>query len=142
MEPKIEGIKFDQEKPRMDLLDAYALIETAKVMTFGASKYEDHNWRKGMKYGRFIAALLRHIFAFMRGEDNDPETGLSHIAHAMCCCMFLLWTVKHRPDLDDRWKGTPQEKRESNKYYELMGDAPFIPSPGYTPGGHRHVPCK
>jgi hypothetical protein len=97
------GVKFDGDKPRMDLLDAYAIEQLSKVLTFGATKYAAHNWRKGIAKGRLIAAALRHLFAYLRGEDTDPETGLSHAAHAMCCCMFLLG-LEHRVDLDDRYK--------------------------------------
>lgn len=98
------GQKFDQDKPRMDLLDAYATEELAKVLTFGAKKYAPHNWRKGIGYARLIAAALRHIYAFARGEDIDEETGLSHMAHAMCCCMFLIWMHQSRRSFDDRWR--------------------------------------
>lgn len=98
------GVKFDSDKPRMELIDSYAAEELAKVLTFGAEKYAADNWRKGISYRRLIAAALRHTFALLRGEDNDAETGLSHAAHLMCCAMFLVWTVKHRPDMDDRWK--------------------------------------
>lgn len=97
------GVKFDAEKPRMDLLDAYAVEQLSSVLTFGAQKYAAHNWRKGIAKGRLIAAALRHLFAYLRGEDRDPESGLSHVAHAMCCCMFLLG-LEHRPELDDRYK--------------------------------------
>lgn len=97
------ALKYDGEKPRMDLLDRYALEEIAKVLTFGATKYETHNWKKGMKVGRLIAASLRHIHAYNDGEDLDPESGLSHLAHAGCCIMFALWMAKNRPDMDDRW---------------------------------------
>ena len=98
-----QGVKFDADKPRMDLLDAYAIEQLSLVLGFGAKKYDSHNWRKGIAKGRLIAAALRHLFAYLRGEDKDPETGLSHAAHAMCCCMFLLG-LEHRPELDDRWK--------------------------------------
>ena len=99
-----EGTKFDEGKPRMDLIDSYAIEELSKVLSFGAEKYEEHNWRKGMKVSRLLAAGLRHIYSFMKGEDNDPETGLSHIAHAMCCMMFILWLVKAKPEYDDRFR--------------------------------------
>jgi hypothetical protein len=98
----MSGVKFDQDKPRMDLLDARAIEQLALVLSFGAKKYAAHNWRKGLSKSRLIAAALRHIFAYLRGENNDPESGLSHVAHAMCCCMFLLG-LEHRPDLDDRY---------------------------------------
>lgn len=106
------ALKFDGEKPRMDLLDRYALEQLASVLTFGAKKYAAHNWRKGLQYSRLVAAAMRHIQAFNDGEDNDPESGLSHVAHAMCCMMFLLGTINHRPDMDDRWP-TTLEKYES-----------------------------
>ena len=97
------GTKHDGDKPRMDLLDPYAMEQLAKVLTFGASKYAAHNWRQGLAKSRLLAAALRHLFAYLGGQDKDPETGLSHVAHAMCCCMFLLG-LEHRPELDDRWK--------------------------------------
>ena len=99
-----EAMKFDGEKTRMDLLDPCAIEQLAQVLTFGASKYAAHNWRKGISKSRLLAAALRHLFAYLSGEDKDPESGLSHVAHAMCCCMFLLG-LEHRADLDDRWKG-------------------------------------
>lgn len=97
------GLKFDDHKPRMDLLDSRAIEQLAMVLTFGAQKYANHNWRKGISKGRLIAAALRHLFAYLRSEDRDPESGLSHVAHAMCCCMFLLG-LEHKPELDDRYK--------------------------------------
>jgi hypothetical protein len=108
----LSGVKFDSAKPPMDLLDPVAITELAKVLQFGANKYAAHNWRKGIATSRLIAALLRHTFAYLGGEDKDPETGLSHIAHAMCCCMFILG-LQHRADCDDRqhiYKGTQDMK--------------------------------
>jgi len=99
-----EAMKFDQEKPRMDLLDADALEGLAKVLTFGAAKYAAHNWRNGISNSRLIAALLRHLFAITRGEYVDKESGLPHIDHVGCCWMFLSNNMKNRPDLDDRWR--------------------------------------
>jgi hypothetical protein len=101
--PETGGVKFDQDKPRMELLDSYAIEQLAKVLSFGAKKYAAHNWRKGLSKSRLIGAALRHLFAYLGGQDTDPETGLSHVAHAMCCCMFLLG-LEHRPELDDRHK--------------------------------------
>lgn len=99
-----EATKYDSEKPRMSLIDPEALIELAKVLTFGAEKYDAENWRKGMDWSRLISSLLRHINAFQRGEDTDPETGLSHMAHAMCNCMFLVWYSNYRKEYDDRYR--------------------------------------
>lgn len=100
----IKGIKHDDGKPQMDLLSAVAIIELSKVLTFGAKKYASHNWRNGLPYSRVIAAILRHTFAYLNGETNDPETGLSHMAHVLCEAMFLVEFEKTKPELDDRYK--------------------------------------
>lgn len=98
------GVKYDQEKPRMDLLDSYAITELAKVLTYGAKKYSAHNWRDGIQLSRLIAASMRHLTALNGGETVDPETGLSHAAHLMCNAMFMTWNLKNRPELDDRYQ--------------------------------------
>lgn len=107
--------KHDSDKPRMELLDATAMQELAKVLTFGAQKYAAHNWRKGLSKTRLVGAALRHLFAYLGGQDNDIESGLSHAAHAMCCCMFILG-LEHREDLDDRH--TPQGCQVSTRAIE------------------------
>ena len=96
--------KHDQGKPGMNLLSREALEQIALVMDFGKQKYDAHNWRKGFVWSRPLSAAMRHIMAFNDGEDKDPESGLSHLAHAACCIMFLLEFEKTHKDLDDRWK--------------------------------------
>lgn len=86
-----EGRKFDGEKPKMYLLPPKALIEVSKVLTFGAEKYDEENWRKlDNLQNRYTGGALRHLFAHMDGELNDPETDYSHLAHAICCLLFKL----------------------------------------------------
>ena len=84
------GVKFDNEKPRWDLLPLILLSGVVRVLTFGARKYADDNWMKvpdGKR--RYYAAMMRHVSAWQGGEQNDPETGESHLDHAMCCMIFL-----------------------------------------------------
>lgn len=97
-----QGKKFDSEKPRMALLPHESLEEIAKVLTFGSKKYGKNNWKGGLSYERLISASMRHIGQFNNGEDKDPETGISHVAHAACNLLFLIWMEKNRQDLDDR----------------------------------------
>ena len=86
-----KGIKYDGEKPKMNLLPPKAIIEVGKVLTFGAEKYGAENWKELEDLqNRYTAGALRHIFAHMDGEKLDPETGLSHMAHALCCLLFKL----------------------------------------------------
>ena len=102
------ALKFDDGKPGMNLLSREALEQIALVMDFGKQKYDAHNWRKGFQWSRPLSAAMRHLMAFNDGEDKDPESGLSHLAHAACCIMFLLEFEKTHKELDDRWK--PAEK--------------------------------
>lgn len=104
------GTKFDSGKPMLDLIDPLAIEGLAAVLTFGAKKYAAHNWRGGLSYSRLIAALLRHLFAILRGEDIDPESGLPHVDHVGCCWMFLSNMMKTRKDLDDRHKAPIENK--------------------------------
>lgn len=104
-----EGRKDDTGKNPWHLLPSDALDEITKVLKHGAEKYTPRNWERGMAYSRPFSALQRHIWAWWRGEDKDPETGLSHVAHAACCCLFLLAyelrAMKHHDDrerLNDR----------------------------------------
>lgn len=84
------GTKHDSGKPRMDLLCPQVLLEVGAVLEFGARKYSPNGWRSvpDLK-ARYTAAALRHMTAHMSGESVDAESGLSHLAHALCCLMFL-----------------------------------------------------
>lgn len=97
------ALKFDSDKAMISLIDPVWLEDVSRVLMFGAEKYSKHNWKGGFKYSRLLDAAYRHIGAFNNGEENDPESGLSHLDHAACCLMFLSWMVKNRPDLDDRY---------------------------------------
>jgi len=83
--------KDDTTKPRMELLDPNYLLGVAKVLTFGAVKYDDNNWKKATieDIERIKGAMLRHQMAYMNGEMYDPETGLNHMYHVGCNAMFL-----------------------------------------------------
>lgn len=92
------AVKFDTGKSDYSLLPWDALDEVVKVMEYGKTKYSAHNWScgAGFKYSRVFNATMRHLLAFMRGEDKDPETGLSHIAHCACNVLFLLHFIKFK----------------------------------------------
>lgn len=103
---ELKALKYDDGKEPMDLVSWPAIAGLSKVLAFGAAKYDRHNWQKGMEWGRLIGATLRHVFKFSSGEDLDPETGLSHIDHAMCNLMFLSHYIKTGVGKDDRYKHT------------------------------------
>ena len=91
-EKQKKGVKFDNGKPRWGLVPFKQFEEVVKILTFGSQKYSDDNW----KYvdgapERYFDAMLRHITQWRMGEKVDSESGMSHLAHAICCGLFLMW---------------------------------------------------
>lgn len=105
-----EGKKYDQGKAPISLIPVEALIEQAKVFDFGAKKYGRHNFRLGMDHTRVLDAALRHILAIVNGEDNDPESGLPHYAHALCCLSMYGYFKANNVGKDDRAKAFLEEQ--------------------------------
>jgi hypothetical protein len=105
-----QGTKKDSGKPRLSLVPGEALAAAARALGFGAAKYSDFNYRKGLDHRRIIDALLRHVSLYLEGEDKDPESGLSHVDHILANACMLAWMTAHRPDLDDRYKKEPNGK--------------------------------
>ncbi len=96
--------KFDGGKIRMELLPPEFTRGVASVLTFGAKKYAAGNWAigEGFEWSRLYGAAQRHMTAWASGEDNDPETGLSHLYHAGCMLAFLSAHVERNHGTDDR----------------------------------------
>ncbi len=97
-----QGIKHDEGKPDFTYLSYEMLEQVAMVRAFGAKKYSKNNWKNGFPVTRSLAAVLRHIFLFLRGETNDSESGLSHLAHAVCGLEHAIYDMAHHPENDDR----------------------------------------
>lgn len=97
-----EATKHDSTKPRISLVPPHSLDAIIAVMEFGAAKYDAHNWKQGMAYSRCFDAAWRHMWAWWRGEVNDPESGLPHLGHAIVNLMFLLDWQKVGTGTDDR----------------------------------------
>ncbi len=96
------GKKYDTGKNRYDLVPPEVLEQVVQIWTYGAVKYTDRNWEKGLAWGRLFSAAMRHLWAFWRGEDVDAESKMPHLAHAACNCMMLLHYKTHRREFDDR----------------------------------------
>lgn len=94
--------KHDAGKARFDLIPVEAVAALAEVLTFGAEKYGARNWEKGFPWGRVFAALMRHLWAWWRRAPADPETGFSHLWHALACVAFLVAFEARGAGEDDR----------------------------------------
>ncbi len=97
-----EGLKKDEGKLRYDLVPPYPLEELVKIYTVGSIKYGDRNWEKGIKFSRIFAAVMRHLWKFWSGEDNDQEDNLPHLSHAAWGCLTLLHYNVYNRKMDDR----------------------------------------
>ena len=99
-----QGMKLDQGKVQWDLVPFATLEGMARVLMFGAAKYDKHQWRNGMPHTQPFEALLRHLFAWQAGEDIDSDSLLPHLDHALCELMFLRYFVQNFPEMDNRFK--------------------------------------
>lgn len=98
----VEGQKFDSAKNRLELIPSEFIEEIGSVLTSGAEKYGARNWEKGLEWGRIYGATLRHLFAWWRKEELDPETGKSHLIHAACNILFLFTYQRENKGEDNR----------------------------------------
>ena len=86
-----QGRKYDGGKLRYDLIPVLALEEMVKGLTFGTIKYDDNNWVKvpnGRK--RYLAAALRHIQEYRKGNLWDEEQNIHHLSAAMNNLSFIV----------------------------------------------------
>lgn len=92
-----DGVKHDAGKEPWDLLPWREVTDIVKVLQYGAIKYAPNNWKEVQNpFSRYLAAAMRHVTARLRGEVNDPESGLPHLAHAGCCLLFMAWVDKEQ----------------------------------------------
>lgn len=94
------ALRYNSGKLQWSLVDFDALEDMVKVLEFGAKKYAADNWKKGLKTNEIAESMMRHLFAYLRGEDIDPESGLPHTGHIMCNAMFLSYMQKFAPKFD------------------------------------------
>jgi len=78
------------EVGHMGLIPEEALKAHAAVREFGAKKYARNNWKKGIPFSFTLDAILRHLFAYARGQETDPESGISHLGHVLCDIEHIL----------------------------------------------------
>ncbi len=107
-----KGLRYNTGKRKWSLVDFDTLSGMVEVLEFGSLKYSAHNWRNGLKHTEIAESLMRHLVAFLGGEDNDPESGLPHVDHIQCNAMFLAYMTKFKKELDDRYKDDNKPSKE------------------------------
>lgn len=94
---KDAATRYNDGKPRLGLIPPEIIIGIGQVLTFGAKKYDDNNWKKGLSDENCMSSCLRHLMAYQGGEEYDEESGISHLSHAACNLAFMLYFKKNPP---------------------------------------------
>jgi len=119
---KEEGLRYNEGKPRYDLLHPFAKEQLARVFEMWAKKYSENNWQKGMAWSKVLASLHRHLEAIERGEDYDKESGILHAAHVEWNAHALCAYYKIYPQGDDRAHGYLKPKRIGLDVDDVIAD--------------------
>ncbi|KKX28242.1 dATP/dGTP diphosphohydrolase domain-containing protein [Rhizobium sp. LC145] len=90
------------EKPRIELIPPEVIFAMAEVLTFGAGEHGERDWENGKSWSKVFGSLMRHLWAWWRGEDKDPQSGRSHLWHAAARIAFLIAYEQRRNGTDDR----------------------------------------
>lgn len=114
MENNESGTKHDQGKPRISLIPKDAIWGMGAALAYGEKKYGTNNFRNGIAFSRLADAAQRHLTAWMEGENQDPESKLSHLDHAMASLAMLKFMDVNRQDQDDRWLNPIHQVPEEN----------------------------
>jgi hypothetical protein len=96
------GDKNDDGKAPFHLIPPRALFDVTQAYADGIKKYKAHNWLRGLKWSRYFAAAMRHMWAWWMGEDYAPDSGVHHLAHAAACILNLLEYQHGYQRFDDR----------------------------------------
>lgn len=97
----ITGGEKGQKLARFSLIPSDVLWALSEHYGRGASKYADRNWERGYAWSLSYDALNRHLHQWVRGEDNDPETGSSHLIAVIWHTIALWWFHRHAKGTDD-----------------------------------------
>lgn len=94
---------YGRAKPPLGMVPSAAMVEEGEVLQLGADKYGPFNWRKdAVESMTYFHAALRHLYSWVDGEDSDPESGRSHLAHARACLGILIDAKEVGKLIDDR----------------------------------------
>lgn len=98
-----KALRYNQEKLKWTLIDFDSLEDMTRVLEFGSKKYSAHNWKQGLPTTEIVESMMRHLHAYLRGENIDPESSLPHTGHILCNAMFLAYMEKYKPEFDSRF---------------------------------------
>lgn len=120
------------KKPPLSAVPMPVIFEIGTAMLEGACKYARHNYRAvGIRASVYFDALMRHMCAWWEGEDDDPDSGISHVTKALACLVVLRDAMIQRPGGRRPSTETPRgmDERHSAARYGSAGTLPRSASP-------------
>lgn len=97
----LTGAEKGAKLARFSLIPPSFLWALAEHYGQGAKKYADKNWERGYKWSLSLDASQRHLNQWLLGEDNDEETGSSHLVAAAWHLIALFFFHKYGKGTDD-----------------------------------------
>ena len=96
------ALRYNDGKPQLVFILDFpnAIAGLADVKSFGAKKYELHNWTRGRGFRDTISSLLRHLVA-CKSESHDQDSGLPHIDHVVWNALALAEWYRTHTELND-----------------------------------------
>jgi hypothetical protein len=106
---KLHALSYDLV-PFQEFVDSYV-----RVAEFGAKKCEPWNWSKGLSRVQILGSLIRHTFAYLRGEETDKDSGLNHTDHIVWNAVALVHNV--------HWNLEDGRRTEPDRAYKALPEA-------------------
>lgn len=132
-----QGAHYSSGKPPLALIPRSGTRALAEVFAFGATKYAMHNWRKGILWSELLNSAKRHLDDFIDGEDNDRESGITHLAHAAWNCFAVIEYLTTHTELDDRYYPGAIVFEDN---YNGLAEEETEPEPGTLAAMARDIP--
>jgi len=133
---------FGDLKPSLSLVPASFLIYTALGLEPGAVKYGRFNWRiNDVEVMTYISAAMRHLVCWVDGEEQAPDTGQPHLAHALASLAVLVDAIETGHSIDNRpprgkaaqmigvIEGLRRREREIRAEVDMPQEVGFAPLP-------------
>jgi hypothetical protein len=112
MENSKTGVKHDQGKADLSLIPYSAMIAEAQALMVGERKYGRYNYENGMEVTRIMSALLRHAYAYLNGEENDPVDGQPHLGSIRACTSMIIRSAELGTLIDNRSPNRVKNEKE------------------------------
>jgi len=99
MSEETKSLRHNSGKPKWSMVHFKSIEELPRVLEFGSIKYDRGNWMLGLDLNEIKDSMQRHLAELIDGNELDEESGLHHIGHIMCNCMFYMY---HKNKQDEK----------------------------------------